>query len=396
VARWFRCLALVSACAPLACGSNDPVVDVENEPAPLVQGTVDDAVANSCSSGAVLGLSEQIVQQVNCLRPNTLAELPARTNVTRGANTFAFMQPPARDALVRAVDAHTSMTIGVNSMLRTVAQQYLLYSWYMAGRCSIMLAAAPGGSNHESGLALDTSQYTAWQSALEAEGFKWFGSSDVVHFDYNAGGTIDLRPVGVRGFQRLWNVNHAADLIAEDGVYGPATESRLRQSPAAGFATPAPCPTPPDGGTVDAGAPDAADAGSMSPDSGRGDAGANDAGIVDAHSDRSPDTNGGGGAAGSGGIDARVVDVPAVDVPAVGDASPDPSSDSGSGGAGGMPPGGLDAGCSCRAVGAPTTESPSLPTAWWAAGGLACHYLARRRRRRETSARPARARSQSS
>ena len=62
-------------------------------------------------------------------------------------------------------------------------------------------------------------------------------------------GTVDLRPIGVRGFQRLWNINNAADPIAEDGVYGPATESRLRQSPSAGFANPAPCPTPPDAGS---------------------------------------------------------------------------------------------------------------------------------------------------
>lgn len=380
---------LIWACAPIACGPGEPDIDVENEPAPLVQGTVDDAVANSCSTGAVLGLSEQIVQQVNCLRPNTLAEIPARPNLTRGANTFAFMQPPARDALVRALDANASLTMGVNSMLRTVAQQYLLYAWYMAGRCSIMLAAAPGNSNHESGLAIDTSQYAAWQSALEAEGFKWFGSSDLVHFDYTGAGTVDLRPFGVRGFQRLWNVNHAADTIAEDGIYGPATESRLKQSPAAGFAMPAPCPSAPDGGAVDARPPDAADTGPPIADAGRGDVAA-DAMDIDARTDRNVDANGGGGAAGSGSADARASDVPATsdaastsdvtDGGAGGASTTDAPLDGGGDDDGGIPRGTLDAGCSCR-VGTPENDQSHRSRAtWWAAAALAALSLRRRRR----------------
>src|SRR5690606_40481535 len=33
---------------------------------------------------------------------------------------------------------------------------------------------------------------------------------------------------------RLWNGNDPNDLIAEDGIYGPQTEARLRESPAEG------------------------------------------------------------------------------------------------------------------------------------------------------------------
>ncbi|HMI83786.1 MAG TPA: M15 family metallopeptidase [Polyangiaceae bacterium] len=376
MARSFRCLVVAFAGALAACGPSETAVDVENEPAPLVQGTVDDAVANSCSTGAVLGLSEQIVDQVNCLRPNTLAAIPARPNMTRSANTFAFMQPPARDSLVRALDAQTAMTLGVNSMLRTLAQQYLLYSWYMAGRCSIALAAAPGGSNHESGLALDTSQYAAWQTALEAEQFEWFGSSDTVHFDYRGSGTVDLRPIGVRGFQRLWNVNHAADTIAEDGIYGPMTESRLRQSPAAGFSTPAPCATPPDGGGADARAPDAADTGTPPADGGRSEAG----GGIDARADRLPDVNSGGGtgnppdvidggAGGASTIDAYV------------DAPPGADPDGASGDGSSMPPGALEAGCSCRVASTKNLRSAVSQTAWWAALIVATFYVRAARRR---------------
>jgi hypothetical protein len=374
VARWFRCLALSCACFLGACGASDSIVDVENEPAPLVQGTVDDAVANSCSTGAVLGLSKQIVEQVNCLRPNTLSEIPARTNLTRGSNTFAFMQPPARDALVRALDANTSMTLGVNSMLRTVVQQFLLYSWYMAGRCSIALAAAPGGSNHESGLALDTSQYAAWESSLEAEGFSWFGSSDPVHFDFSGAGTIDLRPIGVRGFQRLWNVNHTGDTIAEDGIYGPATESRLRQSPAAGFVTPAPCSTS-DGGTIDARAPDAADSGTFPPEGGR-----TDVNPIDARSEGSFDTGREAGADGSRSSDAPAADGPRNDGPP-NDGPPGADPDGASDGGSGTPIGDLEPGCSCRILPVSAGRSRPLQTLRWAVfGGASLCFLRRRGR----------------
>ena len=385
MARSFWCLALPSIGALTACGAGETFIDVENEPAPLVQGTVDDAVASSCSTGAVLGLSNQIVAQVNCLRPNTLAEIPARPNLTRSANTYAFMQPPARDALLRALDANTGMTLGINSMLRTVAQQYLLYAWYMAGRCSIMLAARPGGSNHESGLALDTSQYAAWQTALEAQGFMWFGSSDVVHFDYTGSGTIDLRPIGVRGFQRLWNVNNPADTIVEDGIYGTNTESRLRQSPANGFSTPAPCSAPPDAGAPDARGPDATDTGTTPPDGGRSDATSTDTAVVDASSDRSTDIpiasdaspmpdassmpDGGAGGATIADASSRP-DAPSTAEP-----------DGGSTDASTHPPGELDAGCSCRVVAGAALRSSSSPTTWWAAVGLAALRFVRRRRR---------------
>ena len=45
--------------------------------------------------------------------------------------------------------------MSINSAFRTVAQQYLLYAWYKQGRCGIGLAATPGNSNHEQGLAVD-------------------------------------------------------------------------------------------------------------------------------------------------------------------------------------------------------------------------------------------------
>jgi D-alanyl-D-alanine carboxypeptidase len=361
------------------CGAPEGPVDVENEPAPLVQGTVDDAVMNSCSTGAVLGLSNQIVDQVNCLRPNTLAAIPTRPNLTRSANTFAFMQPQGRDALVRALDANTGMTLGINSMLRTVAQQFLLYSWYRAARCSISLAAVPGGSNHESGLALDTSQYSAWQTALEAEAFSWLGTSDPVHFDYEGSGTVDLRPIGVRSFQRLWNVNNPSDLIAEDGIYGPDTETRLRRSPADGFAMPVPCPTAPDAGTADAADSGSADRGAPAVDANRTDARG-----ADAVPERRVEA---GSTAEAGRDDARYADaVPPTDVTEPPGTQPDGGQGGGTGGHEDL----ADASCSCRTVVEPgaATRRGAWPVALGLVGLTRLFVFRRRGKRRAAVGRP--------
>ncbi|MCC6900216.1 MAG: endo alpha-1,4 polygalactosaminidase [Polyangiaceae bacterium] len=129
-------------------------------------------------------------------------------------------------------------------MYRTVAQQYLLQRWKKAGRCGVSAAASPGKSNHESGLAIDTSQFASWKGALEAHGFDWFGSGDSVHFDYAGTGKKSLAGAGVRAFQILWNRNHPEDPIAEDASFGPKTASRLALAPAKGFPLGASCASP--------------------------------------------------------------------------------------------------------------------------------------------------------
>jgi uncharacterized protein (TIGR03382 family) len=120
-------------------------------------------------------------------------------------------------------------------MLRTVAQQYLLYRWYQAGTCGIPLAATPGNSNHEQGRALDTGSYATWDTILDDYGWDWYGNSDVYHFTYTGPGWVNLQGTDVLAFQRLWNRNHPEDLIDEDGIYGPQTGARLSASPADGF-----------------------------------------------------------------------------------------------------------------------------------------------------------------
>ena len=218
------------------------------------------AVTSSCSTTSVKGLSQQLVDEMNCLQPNTLESIAGISEVSLGSAVFPYLQTPAAGALAKVVAARgTTMTI--NSALRTLPQQYLLYQWYLQGRCGIGLAASPGNSNHESGLAVDVDDNAGWQTYFGAHGWKWFGSADPVHFDYVAGG-VDLRSLSVLAFQKLWNLNNPKDAIAEDGSYGPETEKRVTKSPVGGFAKGTTCAAVPDAGAPqkDAGSEPAADA----------------------------------------------------------------------------------------------------------------------------------------
>lgn len=205
--------------------------------------TVGAAVGSTCSTSTVKGLSDQIIAQANCTSPGAFSQVPTLPNVTMGASVFPYLEKPARDAFVAAANAHPGMNLGINSMLRTIAQQYLLYHWYLNGQCGIGLAAVPGSSNHETGLAFDTSDAAAWKTALAAVGFKYFGAADPVHFDYVGPGATNEKGADVLAFQVLWNRNNPGDKIAEDGAWGPATEARMAASPADGFPMGADCAT---------------------------------------------------------------------------------------------------------------------------------------------------------
>jgi hypothetical protein len=202
--------------------------------------TIDEAVAGGgCSTAIVRPLSEQLIAELECLEPGTMANLEGVPGLELTSTALPWLQAPAAEALAAAI-ADGPGTLSTNSTLRTLPQQLMLYRWYRAGLCGITLAAAPGASPHESGMSIDTSEYTAWRLALESHGWRWHGAGDLVHFDYVAGG-VSLPGLSVLAFQRLWNRNHPEDLIAEDGDYGPQTEARLRISPAEGFSIGAVC-----------------------------------------------------------------------------------------------------------------------------------------------------------
>lgn len=203
--------------------------------------TVADYAGSSggCSTSVVIGLSRQIAEEANCENPGTMVEFPTGGNITITSNAvLPFLAQSAKDDLVAA---SASGSLQVNSAMRTLAQQYLLYKWYQAGRCGITAAATVGNSNHEGGRAVDLANYSSRISIMSAHGWKHDVPGDVVHFDHTS--TADLRGRDVLAFQKLWNRNNPADKIGEDGAYGPQTEARLKKSPATGFAQGASCTT---------------------------------------------------------------------------------------------------------------------------------------------------------
>ena len=178
-----------------------------------------------CSTQGVERLAAQLVETQICMDPDRFVRAsPHRGISLTSSRVRPLMSRSARDALWRAADRGN---IQINSMFRTLAEQYVLYH---SGSCG--LVARPGESNHQSGRAVDVSNWSSVRSTMEAAGCRWLGSSDPVHFDCPGG---DYRAATILAFQRLWNVNHPSDRIAEDGSYGPQTASRLGRSPAGGF-----------------------------------------------------------------------------------------------------------------------------------------------------------------
>jgi D-alanyl-D-alanine carboxypeptidase len=208
---------------------------------PMLAGTTVGTLARTaCTTADARGLSLQMLGEVECLRPGTLKRIDNIAGVSLSSSVLPRLNAAAADHLRTAA---AGGAISLSSATRSTAQQFILYYWYTHQRCTsvVKLAAKPGSSNHESGIAIDVPSYTAARTRLGNAGFRWFGSGDPVHFDYTGSGAVDIRSLMVKAFQRLWNRNHPTDKISEDGAWGPQTSARMDKSPAAGFATGSSC-----------------------------------------------------------------------------------------------------------------------------------------------------------
>ncbi len=195
-----------------------------------------------CTTTVVKKLSQQIIAEGNCVQPGAYVRVPLLANATFGKAVFPYMREAARDAFVAALRKAKRRKIKVNSMLRTVAQQYLLYDWYRNKRCGIKLAAEPGRSNHQSGLAIDISSPGSWRKTLQRQGFRWLGKRDRWHFDYVDKKAKKRQPgLDIEAFQRLWNRNHPSEPLDEHGEFDEQTERALRRAPIGGFVIGASC-----------------------------------------------------------------------------------------------------------------------------------------------------------
>lgn len=224
-----RALLFLGVTALMACGPDQ----LDAPEVAQLRSELSLASAGGCSTSIAADLSEQLIEELNCVQPNLMANFSG-AHVTLYSSVLPWLAPDAARDLKDATTARGS-TIPISSAYRTLAQQYLLYKWWRAGQCGIQVAAVPGRSNHQSGRAVDTPSYSTWRSALSAQGWRWLGSGDVVHFDHLA--SPDIASKSILAFQRLWNKNHSTGKLDEDGEWGPATEGAMAQSPTTGFAT---------------------------------------------------------------------------------------------------------------------------------------------------------------
>ncbi len=198
--------------------------------------------SNSDDTSVVSGLSRQIITQMNDLEPSILVNfesLPGlQTSVESRVNFY--LQSTAKEylraALRESLRKNTSVKLKVNSAFRSTVQQHILHQLSIRAPRIIPLAAKPGNSNHENGLAIDINDHAIWQHYLEDHGWHWFGKGDPVHFHF-AAPTVrhDIGTLGVKAFQTLWNRFNPNDLMTVDGNFGAQTAARMDRSPVGGF-----------------------------------------------------------------------------------------------------------------------------------------------------------------
>ncbi len=211
----------------------------EPEPEPTTDAvqfgpTVEDLVTTSCSTITVKGLSTQLIDQMNCEVPGIMKSFAGSEAVTYSAVVFPFMQGSATDALIET-GLDNSGKIPINSALRSIAQQYLLVQWFQASPrlCDANKAAAPGGSNHNGGAAVDIGNSSTWRQVLRDNDFIDDVSDEAWHFRHKP--AKDVRSLSILAFQKLYNRNFPTKKIDEDGIYGPQTGRALAASPGEGF-----------------------------------------------------------------------------------------------------------------------------------------------------------------
>jgi Putative peptidoglycan binding domain/D-alanyl-D-alanine carboxypeptidase len=210
--------------------------------------TLDEAIkamiaTKKVDTGKVQGLSRQIIAETNNILTGVLLnfeDLPGLT-LSNDAYLNYFLQSGPKESLRsilrQGINQKPRMRMKINSAYRTVAQQHILRQIYERGHRELVpLAARPGRSNHEDGLAIDVDNYGDWKALLLKNGWEWQGENDPVHF-YNDSGRNDVGNLGVKAFQQLWNRYNPNDQMTVDGDFGEQSAVRMNKSPIDGFVT---------------------------------------------------------------------------------------------------------------------------------------------------------------
>lgn len=189
--------------------------------------------APGCSTAVAGGLTTQLIAELARMGVS-FSNLDDPSKIRCTSPCVPLLQSSAKTALT-SVASKKNDYITLNSAYRSSAQQYLLYRQFLSTTCGVSAAARPGTSNHESGIGIDVRSYSYWRSTLQGFLWKWLGSFDPVHYDYQGKHQTGVSKLSLMAFQRLWNRNNPSDQILEDGKYGSNTAARLAKTPCDGW-----------------------------------------------------------------------------------------------------------------------------------------------------------------
>ena len=97
---------LILLCAVAGCAPDEPAF-VDGEIGVFRPGlTVDQA--GGCSTAIVAGLTAQLIAEQNCIKPNALSNFKS-AGISAGSAVNTFLEPPATNALKKAVAARGGM-----------------------------------------------------------------------------------------------------------------------------------------------------------------------------------------------------------------------------------------------------------------------------------------------
>jgi hypothetical protein len=229
-----RLLPAVGALLAAGCGSDAPV------PSPAL-GTAANAVSvdqtahDTCGTPdeLVTGLSRQLVDAINCLRPGTLVDIPldAVLRMLEAGRPNLIDGRALADLRAAAADGDRQMV--VRWAYRDVGLQQLF--WLQDAYQGCAVAARPGSSNHQNGLAVDLNDWQYWEPIMRRHGWENNLANDRVHFDYQRVEDIGLGSFSLYAFQELWNLNHPEAPLPTGGALDAETDAALAGAPIEGL-----------------------------------------------------------------------------------------------------------------------------------------------------------------
>jgi len=195
---------------------------------------VEELAKTECSTAKLAPLARQVAQTLLASLPSDeIIGITDHVNIV-GGSTLPYLQRTAGEALIAAINEAGRKPQLVHA-LRTLPQQYMVYYQYIHHLCSIPLAASPGASPHERGIAIDLQDHESWREVLARHNWVWRGHADPPHFNFHGPQNADFGIDEIKAFQQTWNDHNPNDPLKVDGSHGPKTESKLLISPVEGW-----------------------------------------------------------------------------------------------------------------------------------------------------------------